>query len=855
MKSLTSTWLLVFLLLSACGGGSSGTDKSVQPPASAITSHSNGSIPSSLSMPSTSSAISSAADNLIVNIIEIGPNWFANGAASTISVRDDVLIVAPTASGQGAGFIVSDMELEGARIDMVVNPNTAFINSGASLQIAAQIRGGEWIGEWDCWFANAELKADIDQTISCVIDEDGAFNRQTNYGVQIVIQAARKNNEPDTVSGIVLVKSVSLTLANPVNSSTASSSFSSSLAPLAEIPVSNFILVDQFGYLPEGKKIAIVRDPHTGYDAHLSFTPSGNYQVINVEQQTVALNITPIAWNNGQTYAVAGDKTWWLDFSNLSTAGTYTLVDVHNNVRSPNFKIAADVYKLVLRHAFRTFYYQRAGFAKAEPFADSRWTDAASHLKPGQDSSARSFFDKTNAATAKDLSGGWYDAGDYNKYTNWHADYLIALLHMYLENPLTWGDDFNLPDSGNGIPDIIDEIKWGFDWLKKMQESDGSMLSILGLDGASPPSATSGPSYYGKVSTSATLTSASAFALGGQVLAMFGNNDLTAYANDLKTRAEHAWGWAIANPNIIFHNNEVSFNSLGLGAGDQEVGPEQRAFKKIQAAIYLFAATEDTKYQTLVDAFVQSSSTYPSGIQNWVNFWNEKEWTAYLYYSGLNRVNPVVANKIKTIYNTGYKQTDSWKTLTNTQAGGYRATIAADDFTWGSNRSMAKAGNLLFMANHYGADTSTNFIELRDGAVSYLNYLHGVNPQGMVYLSNMYDLGVHSSVNEFYHTWFTNGSSNWDRVGDSSFGPAPGFLVGGPNPTYKWDDCCKNNSCGVQNNAVCTSMSLIPPKQQPAMKSYLDFNTSWPLNSWQITENHNDYQVAYLRLLSNFVKN
>jgi hypothetical protein len=121
----------------------------------------------------------------------------------------------------------------------------------------------------------------------------------------------------------------------------------------------------------------------------------------------------------------------------------------------------------------------------------------------------------------------------------------------------------------------------------------------------------------------------------------------------------------------------------------------------------------------------------------------------------------------------------------------------------------------------------------------------------MVYLSNMYNLGVHSSVNEFYHSWFTNGSALWDRVGSSTYGPAPGFLVGGPNPSYNWDSNCTSGS----PNPGCGNAAPTPPKGQPAMKSYLDFNTSWPLNSWEVTENHNDYQVAYVRLLSKFVNN
>ncbi|MGK3960067.1 hypothetical protein WMF38_44335 [Sorangium sp. So ce118] len=40
----------------------------------------------------------------------------------------------------------------------------------------------------------------------------------------------------------------------------------------------------------------------------------------------------------------------------------------------------------------------------------------------------------------------------------------------------------------------------------------------------------------------------------------------------------------------------------------------------------------------------------------------------------------------------------------------------------------------------------------------------------------------------------------------------------------------------------------------PAQKSYKDFNTSWPLNSWAVTENSNGYQASYIRLLSKFVR-
>jgi hypothetical protein len=78
-------------------------------------------------------------------------------------------------------------------------------------------------------------------------------------------------------------------------------------------------------------------------------------------------------------------------------------------------------------------------------------------------------------------------------------------------------------------------------------------------------------------------------------------------------------------------------------------------------------------------------------------------------------------------------------------------------------------------------------------------------------------------------------------------------VTGGPNPTYNWDSCCPTG-CGGNNNSACNAENLTPPKGQPAQKSYKDFNTSWPINSWEVTENSNGYQINYIRLLSKFIQ-
>lgn len=628
--------------------------------------------------------------------------------------------------------------------------------------------------------------------------------------------------------------------------SSIAASSTSSVAQTAAI--SSFIVVDQFGYLPDARKIAVIRDPQTGYDASLSFSPGTVYELVNLDTNAVVHSGEPRSWSEGATFAAAGDKAWWFDFSKVAVPGNYAVVDKEKNVRSPRFKIAADVYTPVLKHAMRTFFYQRAGFAKQAPYAEAGWTDAASHIAAGQDKNARLYNDKNNAAAERDLSGGWYDAGDYNKYTNWHAYYLVALLHAYTENPTVWTDDFNIPESGNGVPDIIDEIKWGFDWLKKMQNQDGSVLSIVGLSHskapnqhASPPSSATGPSYYGPASTSATLTSAGAFALGAKILNGLGNSDLDAYAADLKTRAEKAWTWSVANPKELFYNNDDARQpgSKDLGAGQQEVDDAGRATKKLTAAIYLFAATGSSSYRAHVDANATNATS-------WVSPWNEPELSAWLYYASLPDASPTVATTIKRQYQSAISSDDNMKAVEN-GIDPYRVHLKAEEFTWGSNRTVSRKGQTFHNLIDYQF-ANVDAAKVRNAALGYLHYIHGTNPQGMVYLSNMYSLGVHSSVNEFYHSWFTNGSPQWDRVGTSTYGPAPGFLVGGPNRSYNWDI----NAC--PGNANCGSTPPSPPKGQPSMKAYLDFNTSWPLNSWEVTENHNDYQVAYIRLLSKFVE-
>ena len=599
-----------------------------------------------------------------------------------------------------------------------------------------------------------------------------------------------------------------------------------------------FIVSDQFGYRPASQKVAVIRNPQVGFDSLDFFIPGNTYALINNETKEQVFSATPVVWNSGATDSSSGDKVWWFDFSSFAETGSYYVLDVDSNLRSYEFDIKENIYEETMFHALRTFFYQRSGFEKQPPFACEEWADGASHL---QDKQARDFLSKNDASTEWDVSGGWYDAGDYNKYTSWTASYIVNFMKAFIENPGVWGDDYNIPESGNNIPDILDEAKWGLDHLLRLQNPDGSMLSVVGVAHASPPSAATAPSYYGRPNTSGTLNSASAFAIASKVYRSVGMKE---YADSLKRSAIKAWQWADENPNVIFRNNTGS--TSGLAAGQQETDDYGRFVAKMRAAAFLYEITGEPFYKN----FFESNYTQVHLMQWTFAYPFERDpQETLLYYTTLDGISSSVKSNILNKYRSAMNGSENFPAYRN-QKDPYMAHIK--DYTWGSNSTKSNKG-LLFLAYEYYNLNPQNNAEALAAAENYLHYLHGVNPFNLVYLSNMYGSGAKNSVNEFYHSWFTDGSGKWDRIGESLYGPAPGFLTGGPNPSYDWDGCCPSGCGSSSNNSKCFSESISPPKDQPDQKSYKDFNTSWPLNSWSVTENSCGYQMNYIRLLARFL--
>ncbi len=599
-------------------------------------------------------------------------------------------------------------------------------------------------------------------------------------------------------------------------------------APTTTVP---YLKVDQFGYLGNMGKVAIVVDPQAGYNAAESFTPgtgANQYQVRRWADDVPVLSGTLTPWKAGATHAQSGDRGWHFDFSALTTAGAYYVYDTVNKVGSGRFEIGPNVYDAVLKQAMRTYYYQRLNTPKALPYAEAKWTDTAAFEGKNQDRYATSRWAKGDAATARDLSGGWMDAGDTNKYTTFAQSAVLQLLDAYRLNPRVFGDNFGIPESGNGLPDVLDEVKWELEFLKRMQNATGTggLFLKVGVDGTArditPLSLDTSPRYYLPECTSSTLAGSAVFAAASVVYK--GITSQATYGADLLARAEAAWNRA-KTTTANFTTFQTQCDDLDIRAGDADVDAGRQLDSALIAAISLYEATGKAEYRSFVEGNYTRAEPYRTSAWWWSPYSSTNQ-VALLRYAGLAGVSATVAADLRSKKSTQ----DSTLSLNDFNAGTdlYRAHISDNEYQWGHNmvRANAANNNLDFIA--FNLNTA-NAAQYRHVAEQHLHWLHGANPLGLVMLSNMGAYGAESSVSEIYHAWFKDGSL-WDSARTSVNGPAPGYLPGGPNPNYS------GSVAGISN--------------QPRQKAYKDWNSSWPENSWEISEPGIYYQAAYVQLLA-----
>ena len=435
------------------------------------------------------------------------------------------------------------------------------------------------------------------------------------------------------------------------------------------------------------------------------------------------------------------------DFSTLATPGSYYLtVDAYQVDDSPPFIIRSDVYDGLLIDVQRYYYLQRSGIPLDDAYAGT-FARPAGHPQDVR-AALRSGF-----ALDLDVSGGWYDAGDYGKYVNAGATAVSDLLWAYEMFPDVFADGtLNIPESGNGVADLLDEVRWELDWIRKMQDSEsgGFFYAVQPTEQTTVPRAR-GARYVEDVDGTRTqvkptsITASAVGALAHGVLA-FGEVD-PEYAAALRSAAERGWAYLEAHP-----------EGVAPVPGPYEDSDDSQ--ERLWAAAALFRATGAPQYDDYfrktegsVKSFFVADTDNAYGVGN-------MEMIAWLHYIHSAAADPATLAAFRERYTDwSARMMDRW------EASAWSLTLLDEDFYWGSNY-VTLTTPLVMMVGARGLGLPET--DARGAALAALDYLLGANPLRFSYISGY---GEDSLQRPF--------SAQWSADGVTAV-PA-GILAGGPN--------------------------------------------------------------------------
>jgi len=473
------------------------------------------------------------------------------------------------------------------------------------------------------------------------------------------------------------------------------------------------------------------------------------------------------------------------DFTLLQTPGNYVMV-VDDLGKSVPFSVKEDVFAPLSRASIKAFYFNRASTALLSQHAGI-YARAAGHpdtavvVHPSAASATRP------AGTIISTPFGWYDAGDYNKYIVNSGISVFSLLSAYETYPSYFDTlELNIPESGNGIPDILDEALWNIRWMMTMQDTaDGGVYhktTEASFSSFVMPAQVTSTRYVAAKGTAATLDFAAIMAMTARIYKSY----LPELADQALKQSKQAWQWAKDHPNVSFRNPLSSGGYPALSTGEYGDGSFSDEFAWCAAELYV--TTREVQYYT---EFKLGSSTFD--VPGWGNVRTLGLLSLVINRDSLTAEADTALAKSKLVdLIAGAKN--------NTITSPYR--IPGDYFYWGGNNGYANRGMLLMQAFKLTGDAG-----YFNAAVSTLDYLLGRNATQYCFVTGM---GTKRPMHIHHRP------SGSDGIAE----PIPGFLAGGPNPGDV------NSDCGASSYP-----SLLPAK------AYVDLQCSYSTNEIAINWN------------------
>lgn len=527
--------------------------------------------------------------------------------------------------------------------------------------------------------------------------------------------------------------------------------------------------VDQVGYLTGHEKMAMVTDSG---DTAFSIVDARTDKVVYTGKLSAA-----------KRDAMSEETLRRADFSDFNTPGQYKIKV--GSRESYDFAIGDNVYSVPAVQTWRSYTLTRSG----TPIDDKNITGLKVKMGHAQDKQAQVYFtDKLNKKGDRvDVLGGWYDAGDYGKYTTTGGLAAAELLLAFEAHPDHFTKGQLLFPEGiqydKNLPDALNEVKYEFDFLKKMMRKDGSTFHKVsgaqwpGFD-KSPDSDTQDRFLYSTCTASTAMYGAS-LAIGVRVYKDYD----AAYARQLKKDADKVWAYLSKTKESVYRVDE------GQESGSGPYNDTNDIQERLWMAAEMFRTTGDKKYERYLKAN-KAELTKAPGFFTWDNTLA----LAQFAYAMSKGADAGLQAEVKKAY-MDYAD----MILAKIAQDGFGCALSKDEYTWASTKNALTQGDMLLMA--YQIEPKQAYIE---GALSQIHYMFGRNSLDKSFLT-----GAGDNPPEHPH----------NRIHESTGAYIPGLLVGGPNAVSGGDP---------------DQTKYLESGHIPTAKSYLDVLMSWSTNEYAI---------------------
>ncbi|SFR63654.1 glycoside hydrolase family 9 protein [Anaeromicropila populeti] len=482
------------------------------------------------------------------------------------------------------------------------------------------------------------------------------------------------------------------------------------------------INLDQVGYQLSAQKTAIFRGD----------SMDETFDVVNKDTNKIVYTGNIVGEKMNFT---ADEKNYYGDFSVVTEAGTY-FIQTKNHGTSYDFKIGDSIYEDAYIDVVKMLYLQRCGCELEEKYA-GRFAHSACHTS-----------EAVIYGTDKkiDVTGGWHDAGDYGRYVVAGAKAVNDLLLAVEYTDASKNDSIGIPESGNGVPDLLDEVRYELEWMLKMQDAESGGVYHK-VTCASFPGDTVLPQdeteelIVSPISLTATYDFAAVMAKASTMYKEYDND----FAEKCLKQAKRAMEYAETT------DNKSGFkNPQGVSTG--EYGDSTTRDERYWAAAELYKVTGSTEYLELVEAIVKNEIPTGFGWQS-VGGYGTYAVLSYKPAEGLE-----VYKQLKEAF---IKEAD--QLVEKSKSDGYFISLG-NEYVWGSNLDVASNAMIMLLANR---------LEPKEDYVVYarehLHYCFGANPLSISYVTGY---GTVSPVHVHH------------RPSAALEETMKGMLVGGPNKDF-----------------------------------------------------------------------